>query len=217
MPDRPWRFVVVDDHPLFRRGIVDLLTRNGFELVGEGASFDEIPVLIHQTVPDVALLDIRLGDKSALRAIPALRTTCPDVRIIMLSMYDAPAFWRAAAAAGAHGYVSKRDADAEILVALRTVLQAKSNYFPVTGPRRVSSRFGSLPQLAPREVDVVRQVACGHTNRAIADKLQVSIKSVESYRARVMRKLRFTSRVDLVRYALEIGLVGAGETPPVDD
>jgi two-component system response regulator NreC len=214
----PPRVVVVDDHPLFRRGIVDLLMRDGaYLVVGEASSLDDITGLIHRAKPAAALLDIRLGKESALAVIPAVRTTCPDVRIIVVTMYDQPAFRRAAHAAGAHGYVTKRDADTEILIALRQVLSG-GTYFPaVDDDRMESGRFGTLPVLAPREIEVVRHVARGHTNRAIADKLEISIKSVESYRARVMQKLGFSSRVDLVRYALELGLVGAGETPAIDD
>ena len=116
MPDSvAIRIVVVDDHALFRRGVIDLLCSNGeFELVGEAESVDEIATLVHRTQPDVALIDIRLGLASGLAIVPALRQTCPQVGIIIVTMYDAPAFRRSARAAGAHGYVTKRNADTEL-------------------------------------------------------------------------------------------------------
>ena len=216
MPEVRPRVVVVDDHPLLRRGLIGLLEGEGrLEVVGEAASVEEVAGLVHRTGPDLVLMDIRLQGTSGLTVVPALRSTCPDLRVIVLTMYDDPAFRRAARAAGAHGYVCKRDADTELLGAIRTVLSGGEHF---TTPRHNdATSIVSAPSLTARERDVVRLVARGHTNRAIADHLEISIKSVESYRARVMQKLGFGSRVDLVRYALEVGLVGRGDTPDVEE
>jgi DNA-binding NarL/FixJ family response regulator len=199
------RVVVVDDHPLFRRGVVDLLSAKARHLVvGEAESADEIPALVHRTTPDVVLIDIRLGGASGLSVVPALRTTCPRLRIIVLTMFDAPEFQGAARAAGAHGYVTKRDADAVLPRAIQAVLRGESYYPARDGP---VPGGGEPPRLTGRETEVIREVAAGHTNRAIAERFGVSIKTVESYRARAMQKLGLSTRADLVRYAVELGML----------
>lgn len=208
------RIVVVDDHPLFRRGVIDLLAVNPeYLVVGEASSAEETPALVHRTKPDLVLLDVRLGRVSGLSVVPALRSTCPDVRIIVLTMFVAPEFQRAARAAGAHGYVTKRDADSVLPSAIRAVLHGGEHYPDVDPP---APGPDDLPLLAAREAEVVRGVARGYTNRKIADRMSISIKSVESYRARSMHKLGLSTRADLVRYALEVGLLG-GDPSPADE
>lgn len=213
---RAVRLVVVDDHSLFRRGVIDLLCSSGeYELVGEAESVSEIAELVHRTRPDVALIDIRLGQDSGLAVVPALRKTCPEVRIIIVTMYDAPAFRRSARAAGAHGFVTKRDADTGLPLAIRAVMAGRDYFGDDRGDRGGAylppGRSGGVPALADRELEVVRYIVRGHTNRSIAARLGISIKSVESYRARSMQKLGLSTRVDLVRYALEVGLIGGDE------
>ncbi len=212
------RVLVVDDHPIFRRGVIGLLQGSGAcEVVGEVADVPSAMATVSQLRPDIVLLDIRLGDESGLTLLAALRAEQDPVRVIVLSVFDEPSFRRVARAAGAQGYVNKQSADTELLAAIRAV-QAGGEYFGGNGFDRASESGSTYRtvHLAGRERAVMRLVALGHTNRAIAERFKISVKTVEGYRARVMQKLGFNSRADLVRYALEVGLIGTGEEAPPD-
>jgi DNA-binding NarL/FixJ family response regulator len=202
------RIVLVDDHPLFRRGVADLLRAAGtVEVVGEASDAAGALRQVTELLPDIVLLDIRLEPGSGIAMIHKLIEVHPAVRIIVLTMYDEPAFQRAAQAAGAHGYVSKRATDTKLLAAVDAVWVGQ-NFFEF-GARPVEP---STPKLTAREREVVRGIALGYTNREIADRLDLSIKSVESYRARVIQKFGFGSRAELVRYAFQSGLLDPGTT-----
>jgi two-component system response regulator NreC len=202
------RIVLVDDHPLFRRGVADLLRDAGsVEVVGEAADADEAVIQVTELRPDIVLLDIRLETGSGIAMISKLLDAHPGVRIIVLTMYDEPAFQRAAQAAGAHGYVSKRATDTKLLAAVQAVWVGE-HYFELAS----KSVEPAAPKLTTREREVVRGIALGYTNREIADRLDLSIKSVESYRARVIQKFGFSSRAELVRYAFHSGLLDPGTT-----
>jgi DNA-binding NarL/FixJ family response regulator len=203
------RIVLIDDHPLFRRGVADLLQHAGaVEVVGEAADADSALQQVRQLQPDIVLLDIRLEPGSGIALIAKLFEVHPPVRIIVLTMYDEPAFQRAAQAAGAHGYVSKRATDTKLLAAVQAVW-AGEQFFDLGG----SKKQEVAPKLTTREREVVRGIALGYTNREIADRLDLSIKSVESYRARVIQKFGFSSRAELVRYAFHTGLLDPGTAP----
>lgn len=200
------RIILVDDHPLFRRGVADLLRDAGtVEVVGEAADMAEALQQVTSLRPDIVLLDIRLEPGSGIALIPKLLEIHPTVRIIVLTMYDEPAFRRAAEAAGAHGYVSKRATDTKLLAAIQTVWVGEQFF------ERSSKVLEPMaPKLTAREREVVRGIALGYTNREIADRLDLSIKSVESYRARVIQKFGFSTRAELVRYAFHHGLLDPG-------
>jgi DNA-binding NarL/FixJ family response regulator len=202
------RIVLVDDHPLFRRGVSDLLQVAGtVEVVGEAADVAGALQQVSELLPDIVLLDIRLEPGSGIALIPRLLEVHPPLRIIVLTMYDEPAFQRAAQAAGAHGYVSKRATDTKLLAAVQAVWVGE--YYFDAAAKAVEP---TTPKLTTREREVVRGIALGYTNREIADRLDLSIKSVESYRARVIQKFGFSSRADLVRYAFHTGLLDPGTT-----
>jgi two-component system response regulator NreC len=213
------RVLVVDDHPLFRRGVIELLRGSGrFEVVGETEDPAEAAAQQQSLGADVVLLDLRLRQASGLAWIAAILEAHPAGRVLVLTMYDEPSFRRAARAAGAHGYVVKSDADTTLLAAMDCVLDGGQFFGPIgsaSGPHPVG--LGEPSKLTAREREVVRMVSLGHTNRSIAERLGISIKTVEGYRQRVMDKFGFRSRTDLVRFALEIGLVGTGETPALLD
>jgi DNA-binding NarL/FixJ family response regulator len=195
------RIVLLDDHPLFRRGVADLLRAPAANVVGEAADADTAVEQVGTLQPDIVLLDLQM-DPGGGTMITKLFEAHPPLRILVLSDHDEPMVRRVAEASGAHGYLSKQAADDEMLAAVHAVWSGE-RYFELDS--KTTDPPG--PSLAPRECEVVRGITLGYTNREIADQLDLSIKSVESYRARVMQKLGLSSRAELVRYAFRTGLL----------
>jgi two-component system, NarL family, response regulator NreC len=158
--------------------------------------------------PDVVLLDVVMPGRSGIDVIPDLLKEAPETKILVLSMQDDPAYVREAFGAGASGYVLKEAADTEVVAAVREV----ANLHPVLGARLVSAEAVERARaeddpLSEREREVLRLLALGHTNQEIAKELYLSVRTVETHRAHIMQKLRITTRAELVRYALEQGLL----------
>ena len=170
--------------------------------------------------PDVIVMDLRMNG-TELDGIEATRTISASPgapRVLVLSMYDDPAFMDQALAAGAAGYARKRDADTELLSAIRAIARGDAYLAPALTTvvlKRMSAPAGDDGEqerdLSARELEVLRQLALGYNNRQIAETLGLSVKTVETYKARVMEKLGVTGRAALVRYALAHGLL-AGQT-----
>jgi two-component system response regulator NreC len=158
----------------------------------------------------VLVLDLNMHGESGLEAIPRLRETAPETSIVVLTMQDDPGFARQALQTGALGFVLKEAADEELLEAIRLAAAGENYLNPRLGaklaaqPARAS---GPPDDLSERETDVLRLIALGHTNTEIAQHLFLSTRTVETHRAHIQQKLRRTSRAELVRYALEHGLV----------
>jgi DNA-binding NarL/FixJ family response regulator len=193
------RILLIDDHPLFRREMAGLLRDTGI-LVDEAADADSALQQVSKLLPDIVLLDMRLDPGRWTTLIAQLLEAHPKVRIIVLGLHAEPEFQRAAQTAGAHGYLSKDAVQAKLLTVVRAVW-AGQRYF------ELDSMSKEAVPLASREREVVQGVALGYTNREIAERLDLSIKSIECYRARVMQKLGFSSRAELVRYAVRCGLL----------
>jgi two-component system response regulator NreC len=194
------------------------------EVVSEAASALEAVRQAGKIRPDVMVLDIGLPGCSGLDAIAPLRAASPESRILILSTHDDQAYLRLALAAGAAGYVAKKATAAELTQAIRTVAGGRSYVNVVLAgvdalqPAVKLAPHGRRPPMSPvdalskREKQVLTLVAAGHTNRAAAGELGLSVKTVETYRHRLMEKLGVSSRAGLVRIALECGLVArAGE------
>jgi two-component system, NarL family, response regulator NreC len=214
------RVLIADDHAVLRAGLRVLIgAQPDMEVVAEAADGDEALRKTEETRPDVALVDITMPGRGGIRAIERIRQGCPATRVLVLTMHDVPAYLRSALAAGATGYVVKRAADSELLSAIRgvhrgrTVLDPALAVMVVQGAigKKVSSGqpVGSASLLSPREREVLDLVAQGYTNQQIADRLGLSIKTVETYRSRLVEKLGLRSRADLVRYAVDSGLFGS--------
>jgi two-component system, NarL family, response regulator NreC len=214
------RILLVDHHVLVRAGLRILLEMEPDMLVvGEASNSPAALVQARETLPDVVLLEIGLPGISGLQVIEQLRHQCPLTRVIVLSVYADEAFVRSALAAGSSAYVTKHAAPADLLTAIHLVAQGYSFVDPaVAGPllhrlfgkgrgRQAAAPETPLSLLSPREREVLIRLAQGYTNRQIAEQIYVSVKSVETYRARIAQKLNLHSRTDVIRYAYASGLL----------
>lgn len=211
------RVLIADDHAVLRTGLRLLInTQPDMEVVGEAGTFAETMDAVASLHPDVATIDLTMPGGTGIRLIESLSKASPTTRLLVLTMHDDPAYFRLAMAAGAAGYVMKKSADTELLTAIRTVAGGRSfaqvdlatTVFSKPLSKEGEQKRAVLDQLSEREREVFTLVVKGHTNQAIADKLLLSVKTVESYRARLMTKLGLKNRAELTQLALELGLLG---------
>jgi two-component system response regulator NreC len=213
----PIRVLIVDDHAVVRSGLRRVLEREGdIEPVGEAASGREALFQARDLKPDVIVLDVVMADQSGLEVLPLLLHEHPAVKVLMLSMLDDPRYVREAFDAGASGYVLKEAADIEVVAAVREVARGGRYVSPELGARLVTgeadaARRAEEDPLSNREREVLRLLALGSTNQEIAKQLFVSVRTVETHRAHIMQKLRLQSRSELVRYAINQGLLEDGQ------
>jgi two-component system response regulator NreC len=211
------RVLVVDDHAVVRSGLRRVLdAEEDIETIGEAANADRAIFEAMEHKPDVVLLDVTMPDGSGIDALPALLQSVPETRVLMLSMHDDPGYVRAAFDAGARGYVLKEAADSEVVAAVRAVAAGEQYVHPALGAKLVAAaaeerRRADADPLSDREREILRLLALGHTNQEIAGMLYISVRTAETHRAHIMQKLRLSSRAELVRYALDAGLI---ETSP---
>ena len=208
---QPIRVFVCDDHALVRSGLCRLLeSEPDLVVVGQGADAEEAVAGVAEHRPDVLLLDVVMPGRSGIAAIPDLKAASADTQILVLSMQDDPRYVREAFALGAHGYLLKEAADAELVQAIRDVAGGHRYVHPALGARLAAleaeaRQRAETDPLSEREHEVLRLLALGHTNQEIADQLLISVRTAESHRARIMQKLRLSSRAELVRHALATG------------
>jgi len=213
------RILLADDHAILRSGLRLLLqSQPDLEVVGEAGDFDEVMRLAEELSPDVITLDLSMPGGSGLAAIERLRSSAASTRIVVLTMHDDPVYVRSALAAGASGYLAKSAADSALIGAIREVHRGRI-FIDVEGGEQLTSMLAPqgrdaeapapIATLSAREREVLVLVAEGHTNQAVADRLGLSVKTVESYRSRLMQKLGLTSRAELTRLAMELGLLGS--------
>jgi two-component system, NarL family, response regulator NreC len=221
------RVLIADDHAVLRAGLRMLIgAQPDMEVVGEAADGDEAVVKARELHPDVALMDVTMPGSGGIGAIQRIRSDSPTTRVLVLTMHDVPAYLRSALAAGASGYVVKRAADAELISAIRSVHRGRTVLDPTLATMVVQAAVTKKPTpgapgpaahaLSPREREVLDLVAQGFTNQQMADHLGLSVKTVETYRSRLVEKLGLRSRAELVRYALDSGLFGATPSVPAD-
>jgi two-component system, NarL family, response regulator NreC len=210
--DKPLRIVIADDHSVVRRGLRQVLEGDtGLEVVAEAGDIDAARRYVRGHKPDVLVLDLNMPGGSTLDALPEIRAEAPDTQIVVLTMQNEPAYARQALAAGVLGYVLKEAADDELVEAIRRAAAGDTYLNP-----RLGARLATEPPLGPpdglseREVEVLRMIALGHTNAEIAEQLYLSVRTVETHRAHIQQKLSLASRSELVRYALDHGLVTTG-------
>lgn len=208
--------LLADDHSVLRAGLKLLLeSQSNFQVVGEAASGLEALSLTEKLQPDLLLLDLSMPGLGGLDALPALRKTAPQTKILILTMHDDPQYLRTALKNGASGYVLKKAADSELISAIRAVLRGEIYVHPSMTrvlledmlPHAETTAPDAWHTLSEREQSVLRLVALGHTSAEIAETLSLSAKTVETYRARGMEKLGLNNRAALVRFALRKGLI----------
>ena len=206
----PARILIIDDHVILRRGLGLVFgTESDMEVVGEAGTVAEGLAAAAELQPDVAVLDIHLPDGSGIAAIRPLHERAPVMAIVVLSMYDDFDHVRRAFAEGAIGYVLKSSTQDELLTAIRSAMRGTTYRGPgVPDPASPRTPDRPMSTLSPRELEVLRMLVLGNTNHEIADALVVSVKTVETHRAHIMRKLKADSRAALVRQALAAGLLG---------
>jgi DNA-binding NarL/FixJ family response regulator len=211
------RLLLVDDHALIREGLRAVLESGGeMKVAGEGSSGLEAIEAFRRLRPDVALLDIGMPDMDGLAACKRIRAEHPDARIIILTVHAEEQFFFEALRAGAHGYVLKRSTAEDLRRAIRTVAAGRTWLSPelagslvedFVGRARAGEGDQMLGALTAREREVLKLVAEGNTNAAIAALLSISVKTVQTHRARAMEKLGLHERTGLVRYAIRTGLI----------
>ncbi len=207
------RVILVDDHAILRAGLRRVLEAEpDIEVVGEAESADRAVFEALSSKPDVVVMDVVMPGKSGIEGMPAVLQAVPEAKVLVLSMQDDPHYVREAFAVGAAGYVLKEAADTEVVGAVRAVAAGERYVHPTLGARLVAAeaeerKRAEADPLSEREREVLRLLALGHTNQEIAKMLYISVRTAETHRAHIMQKLRLSSRAELVRYALENGLI----------
>jgi DNA-binding NarL/FixJ family response regulator len=228
---QPIRVLLADDHDLLRQGLTLLLgLQPEIQVVGEARTGREAVTQVEHLAPDVVVMDISMPDMDGLEACRTIRAQNPTTNVLILTMHDSEGYFLQALRAGAAGYVVKKAAPTELQAAISAVAQGGvflypglaralvhaylAQLSPSSSPSQAKVQEGSnlaqeLKVLTPRELEVVTLVAEGYTNQAIADRLILSIKTVQSHRANVMEKLGLRDITHLVRFALRHGLIDA--------
>ena len=205
------RIVLADDHPIVLDGLRNLVrAEDDFELVGEAVSGFSALKLIRERRPDVAVLDISMPELNGIVLSRRLAGEMPDIRLLILTLHEDRAYLNQALEAGVRGYVLKRSAVENLVQAIRAVMVGGLYIDPAIVRRvfdgnksgkKLAAKKGVFPALTDREADVLKMAALGFTNKEIASRLDVGVKSVETYKARGLEKVGLKTRAELVRYA----------------
>lgn len=209
--------MLVDDHAIVREGIRHVLTATpGVEVVAEAGDGEAALRLAAETRPDIVVLDLSLPGAGGLEVTARLRQTLPDIRVLILSVHDHPEYVLGAVRAGAQGYLRKDTSPAELREGLRAVARGESYFSPPVARHLTAAVRGDAPaadagtrlaKLTPREREVLAGIAAGETSRAIALRLGLSPRTVESHRESLARKLDIKTVAGLTRFAVEAGMV----------
>ncbi len=218
MPDKI-RLLLVDDHEIVRAGLRMLfLAEPDIAIVGEVNSGEAAIEAVRTLNPDVVIMDIAMPGMGGIEATRRIKEASPDTAVLALTMHEDEQYFFQMLNAGASGYVPKRAAADDLVSAIRVVSQGNVFLYPslarllVTDyvQREATGQTGDREPLTPREREVLTMIAEGKTNREIAEALVISIKTVDRHRENIMHKLNLHSRVELVKYAIEKGLITVG-------
>jgi two-component system, NarL family, response regulator NreC len=211
----PLTVVLADDHEVVRSGLRLLLdSEPGIRVVAEAGDVPSAVAAVERHRPDVLVLDLHMPGEPSLPAIPRLRERFPDTRVVVLTAQRDPSFAGEAMRLGTSGYVPKEAAGPQLVRAIRMAAQGGTYLEPRLGARLAADAAAakrSAPELTERELDVLRLIARGLTNRETAERLFLSVRTIEGHRARIQRKLGCSRRSDLVQYALDRGLIEPSE------
>jgi two-component system, NarL family, response regulator NreC len=201
--------VIAGDHDAMRKGLRRLLAdEQSITVTAEAVDLEPTAAQVSERQPDVLVLDLSIADGSTLSTLRELRKRVPQTQVVIVSADTAPGFAQRALAAGAIGFVLKEFADEDLARAIRAAARGDEYLSPLIAQRLTALRHALTDgRLTPRESEVLRLVALGHTNVEIARKLEVSARTVETHRANIHDKLGLRTRADLVRYALRCGLL----------
>jgi len=209
------RVLIADDHAIVRAGLRALLVEEAeFDLVGEAVGGYEAIDLVEKTNPDVLILDLSMPDLDGISVTRKIKPQFPELKILILTLHEDEALLKEAIKAGAAGYILKRAAEGELISAIRVIL--RGDLF--IDPSMVRGLFEEVPiprikqkdpaeSLTPRETEILKMIVEGYTNRQIGQELNISVRTVEGHRANISDKLGLHSRVELVRYARQNGLI----------
>jgi two-component system response regulator NreC len=209
------KVLIADDHAIVRTGLRSLIhSESTMELVGEATGGYEAIDLIGQTQPDILILDLSMPDLDGIEVTKRVKPLFPALRILILTIHEDEALLRAALKAGAGGYILKHAAETELISAIHTILRGDLYVDPSLVRKLLTdevpppvSLSKSMEALTPREIEVLKLIVQGYTNRQIGEELNISVRTAESHRANLSEKLGLRSRVELVRYARENGLI----------
>jgi two-component system response regulator NreC len=214
----PIRILIADDHRLLRAGLRTLLSVDtNIEVVAEATNGAEAVKAAQDYCPDIILMDISMPETDSLEAVRTILVNSPGIRVLMLTMHEDSALLQEYLRAGASGYIIKRAAESELIDAIYAVwrgiiyihpsLMRSLVTQPMPPPKIVPMITPGEEPLTCREVEILRFIVQGHTNRQIAESLNISVRTVETHRSNLMDKLNLRTRVDLVRYASERGFI----------
>jgi len=209
------RVLIADDHAIVRAGLRALLAEEAaFDLIGEAAGGYEAIELVEKKLPEVLILDLSMPDLDGISVTRKIKPRFPDLKILILTLHEDEALLKEAIKAGAAGYILKRAAESELISAIRVILRGDLYVDPsmLRGLIQESPHSQIKPEnqsepLTRRETEVLRLIVEGYTNRQIGQELKISIRTVEGHRANISDKLGLHSRVELVRYARQNGLI----------
>lgn len=215
------RVLVVDDHPVVRKGLQSCLARHeGLKIVGEAADGDEALAKTLELSPDVVLMDISMPRRDGLAVTGILRKEAPDVKVLVLSVHNNKEYIFRIIQAGAHGFISKEASPEELLAAIESVYNGGTCFSPEIARAALDQLVSNggkkepLAQLTTREREVLVLIAQGQSNKEIASQLGIGVRTIETHRERIMRRLDIHSVAGLTKYAIANGLISLESGQP---
>ncbi len=210
-----YRIVLADDHVLIRQGLKKILSEMAdIEVIGEAGDGLELLKLLNRSMPHLVILDISMPNLRGIEAIHKIKTICPDVKVLILTMHKEREYLYQAILEGAHGYLLKEDATKELSSAIETIRRGRNYISPLLSGELTEGwvqtfRGKGLPfeleHLTTREREILKLIAAGRSNKEIAELLFISVRTVERHRANMMEKLNLKKTADLVKYAIQKG------------